>query len=150
MNKVGIVTIFDNNNYGNRLQNYAVYNVLNKLNQENTTILNDVTINNRELKKNEYIKMKLKIYYRKFKSVVKIIIKNDQRYRLFLKFNKNIKLSKKYFSFFRLKDLKKYDYFICGSDQVWNPNFSRLRDFDLLKFAPENKRIAFSASFRNK
>ena len=27
MKKVGIVTIIDNNNYGNRLQNYAVQNV---------------------------------------------------------------------------------------------------------------------------
>lgn len=30
MRKVGIVTIFDLNNYGNRLQNYAVEQILKK------------------------------------------------------------------------------------------------------------------------
>ena len=44
------------------------------------------------------------------------------------------------------KDLNdKYDYFIVGSDQVWNPKW-RLNSNDLLKFADGNKRISFSAS----
>ncbi|KMO85528.1 hypothetical protein AB840_13110 [Megasphaera cerevisiae DSM 20462] len=41
-----------------------------------------------------------------------------------------------------------YDYFIVGSDQVWNPNFSstRCRD-EFLTFTSEEKRIAYAASF---
>lgn len=37
--------------------------------------------------------------------------------------------------------------FLYGSDQVWNPNFGRLKDVDLLKIAKPEQRVAFSASF---
>lgn len=38
-----------------------------------------------------------------------------------------------------------YDYFIVGSDQVWNPHFSDLKHCFLF-FAPPEKRIAYAAS----
>lgn len=38
MLKVGIVTICDNNNYGNRLQNYALSKVLTNMGVQNYTI----------------------------------------------------------------------------------------------------------------
>ena len=38
-----------------------------------------------------------------------------------------------------------FDYFIVGSDQVWNPNFSATEDF-FLTFAPPEKRISYAAS----
>ena len=38
-----------------------------------------------------------------------------------------------------------YDYFVVGSDQVWNPYFSVLEDC-FLTFAPREKRIAYAAS----
>lgn len=143
MKKVGIITIFDNNNYGNRLQNYAVQTILNNNGYEGVTIKNDVNMNN-NINKIEYIKIKLKYYYRKIKNKVK----NASRYRLFCKFNKNIKLSKSYFCYLKLENIKDYDYFVVGSDQVWNPYFYRLSDFDLLNFIEDsNKKISFSASF---
>lgn len=40
-----------------------------------------------------------------------------------------------------------YDYFIIGSDQVWNPEFGRLTDFELVNFTEKVPKIAFSASF---
>lgn len=40
----------------------------------------------------------------------------------------------------------KYDFFIVGSDQVWNPEFAAY-DEDFLTFSDNNKKIAFSASF---
>lgn len=40
MKKIGIMTINDNNNYGNRLQNYAVQEILKKLNVDPYTIEN--------------------------------------------------------------------------------------------------------------
>ena len=52
--KIGIVTINDDNNYGNRLQNYAVQFFLEKSNIENITIKNNDTINNREENKIQY------------------------------------------------------------------------------------------------
>ena len=38
-----------------------------------------------------------------------------------------------------------YDFFVVGSDQVWNPNFSPLEDC-FLTFAPPEKRVAYAAS----
>ncbi len=42
-----------------------------------------------------------------------------------------------------------YDYFIVGSDQIWNPTWLDDAGYEkyLLSFAPPEKRIAFSASF---
>lgn len=40
---------------------------------------------------------------------------------------------------------KKYDYFVVGSDQVWNPYNPFLENF-FLKFATQKKRIAYAAS----
>ena len=38
-----------------------------------------------------------------------------------------------------------YDYFVVGSDQVWNPYFADLEKL-FIKFAPRAKRIAYAAS----
>ena len=38
-----------------------------------------------------------------------------------------------------------YDYFVAGSDQVWNPYFADLEKL-FIKFAPGEKRIAYAAS----
>ena len=40
MEKVGIITIYDENNYGNRLQNYAVQTILEKMGFEVKTLKN--------------------------------------------------------------------------------------------------------------
>ena len=45
-----------------------------------------------------------------------------------------------------LSDLvSEYDYFIVGSDQVWNPYFGDL-EYNFLQFAPQAKRISYAAS----
>ena len=46
--KVGIITINDNNNYGNRLQNYAVQTFLKKQNVDSITIKNQTLTNNKK------------------------------------------------------------------------------------------------------
>ncbi len=42
---------------------------------------------------------------------------------------------------------ERYDYFITGSDQVWNPNNLHGTSFFFLTFAPKHKRIAYAPSF---
>lgn len=142
MKKTGIVTIIDNNNYGNRLQNYAVQQVLKKFEKyEVETVKNEPTLN-RRTSKGEYVLRYIKNMIQKI-----IEIKNKSlRKKLFLKFNEeNIKFSKKRLNI--LKKITDYEYFIVGSDQVWNPTFSRLRNFELLDFNTTAKKVAFSASF---
>ena len=43
------------------------------------------------------------------------------------------------------KVAEEYDYFVTGSDQVWNPYFADLEKL-FIKFAPREKRIAYAAS----
>lgn len=140
--KVGIVTINDLNNYGNRLQCYAVQKLLHEVGVVPENIYND----------NISIKVKVK---RNIKKIVRTIMRKknqlvfNERRKLFKKFNKQIKFSK--YKVVRGKTNKKidnyYDYFLVGSDQVWNPQFNTTSDADFLTFTSDNKKIAFSASF---
>lgn len=140
MQKIGILTINDDNNYGNRLQNYATQVIFEKNNFEVETISNKETNFGIKKAKNNV------------KNVIKRIIFNKtkyDRYNKFTQFNKNIKYSKYHIDKNHIpKDFEKhYDYFITGSDQVWNPTFDRTSDIDFLTFAPKVKRNSFSASF---
>lgn len=126
--KVGILTINDDINLGNRLQNYATQEVLKKLGIAAHTIRN---------------------------TTAKYIIKKDKKHitrrNLFAKFNEDyINFSDIVIDKYNIpNDLSsKYDFFITGSDQVWNPYFDdRTSDIDFLTFAEEKQRIAFTASF---
>ena len=138
--KLAILTINDDLNYGNRLQNYAVQEVFKR------NGLKCETINNQKGKYGIFF------YFQKIKDIIKKMVKKDnltKRYLNFARFNKNIKYSKyKIDENYIPKNLyEKYDIFITGSDQVWNPNFGRMSDIDFLTFVPEYKRNAFSASF---
>lgn len=148
--KLAVITINDNNNYGNRLQNYALQEFLKKYVNNVNTIWYD--------KKTRF---KLKDIMN-LKSIIKFII-NRKNYRNYLKENYleeciktyNIKkFSQKYIDIRYDNNLKKianeYDYFIVGSDQVWNPDFwvksSNYANIRFLKFVPSKKRIAYAAS----
>ena len=135
MKKVGILTIYDIHNYGNRLQNFAVQEFLKEMNIEPKTIKNE---NNR--------------YIVKIKRLIKALVKHNEykREKNFIRFNK------KYINFSNytvdckktnIKFQNKYDFFITGSDQVWNPTFGRMSDIDFLTFADNAKKISFAASF---
>ena len=134
--RIGIVTIIDNNNLGNRLQNYALEKNLENNNIDSITISNEPFSNTKE-------KFVLRIIKNlKFKDTYSKI---DGRKEFFKEFNNNIIFSKKRITpFSKLKD---FDYFITGSDQVWNPTFGRLREVDLLEFTEPKKRISYAASF---
>ncbi len=138
--KIGIVTIIDNNNYGNRLQNYAVQEYLKKYNIEAITLKNDYHLNS----KKGFIINFAKFIIRKIIPKKKVI--NKERVKCFEEFNRKILFSKHYLNIFS-KISKKYDFFIVGSDQVWMPYYQRLKDVDLLTFAKNDQKISFAASF---
>lgn len=139
MKKIGVVTIIDNNNYGNRLQNYAVQETLKKLGTYPVTIKNNGRTN--------WIENKIKNDLKKIKNFIyELKIDNKERYKKFKEFNKNITFTKRLYTP-NDKLNEKYDYFVCGSDQIWKPTYERGRDMDLLNFAENSKRISFSASF---
>lgn len=146
MKKVGIITINDFNNYGNRLQNYALQTVINNLGMYSENIQN----NNIPIKKhNEKISIKAFI-----KKIIAFAMR-EQHYNKIRKINfqnfeqKYIKDSKEIIFMDNVQnDLhKKYDYIVIGSDQVWNYKLSRIPKIDFALFSPRYKNISYAASF---
>lgn len=133
---VGIVTIIDKNNYGNRLQNYAVQTIVRKMGYDVWTLLNDPFSNIKKLYFLRYIKHCLGGINKKEKT---------EREKRFDYFEKYIDYYKKKVTPFWKSSV--FDYYIVGSDQVWNPRIARLRDVDLLSFAKPDQRISYAASF---
>ena len=123
--KVGIITINNDYNFGNRLQNYALIKYLSNMNIDAENI--------------HKISSKQKIK----KIIKKFIPKKDYiRSGKFNKFNKNIKT--KYIKDYSFNK-EQYNFFITGSDQVWNPNFAAKNE-QFLDFAKNNQKISYAAS----
>lgn len=147
--KVAIITITDGQNYGNRLQNYALQQLLKKTGAEVVTIQRRTS---RDLRGIAKIK-------KDFKHGIKILLGNPSdkwrrvRRKRFNEFNKKyIKFSNEILENNQapngLKD--KYDYFVCGSDQVWNAHFDIIQEDIknyLAFFARSQQKISYAASF---
>ena len=81
MKRIGIITINDNNNYGNRLQNYAVQEYLKRLGFEVETLRNVEASNDKK-------KFILRLIKKKLKENKHNLTERD---RCFKVFNNNIK-----------------------------------------------------------
>ena len=177
MKKIGIITITRDENYGNRLQNYAVQEVINKLGFTAETIINTTQkgfhskkttasyINKLSLahilkvlrtRTRNYLLIKndndglIKSLFWKLKFKYEIDVAVQKRKAAFNRFNTaNIKFSNSSISMDKLDsiDIRQYEFFLCGSDQVWNPYYPQNSMIDFLCFAPEEKRVAFAPSF---
>lgn len=130
---IGLVTIISHN-LGNRLQNYALQEYLLSKGYKVKTM--PITTCKHILIKKLKVSVKPVLCYiiPKYKSV---------SWQLF---DKRIKWER-YFSDKNLEVLsKKYDYFIAGSDQIWNPIFEFDMNRMFLIFAQKEQRIAYAAS----
>lgn len=133
MKKVGIYTLNGNNNFGNKLQNYALIEALKKHGCKVNTIW-------------FYRKNRCITYIKKIiKKVLMFYDKESKREARFEKFTKKY-LNRIYYKMnYCIND--SYDFFIVGSDQVWNYNFKGFNESYFLNFVDERKRIAYAASF---
>ena len=143
MSKIGIITINDDNNYGNRLQNYALQQFLVKHGHDPITIKNSYLLNKDCANIFQYFVQVLKFCIRKIQGITLF----SRRKKCFKTFNRNITFSNNYITSRKNNINAKYDFFVVGSDQVWNPVFRRLTNIDLLTFADDYKKIAYAASF---
>lgn len=149
MKKIGIITLYGANNYGNRLQNYAVHKLLIGRGYNSRTIVPT---------KASLLKTRLKRIAKK--------IANMLFMPLLMKFRVNVVRTRKFEKFtsenipteficsktgvLTNKAVAKYDLFVAGSDQVWNPTFEYFKsDFSnlLMCFASSEKRYCISPSF---
>lgn len=160
MKKVAIVTLIGYFNYGNRLQNYATQETIRGLGYDVETIIYNRALDRPKesshqilirkfvtfrklLQKGDYEPIKKKLTNRLYKSMIQ---ERDRSFRLFTQ-------SYIHETDFRITDQyipnnlsERYDFFVTGSDQVWNPAFAGSPIY-FLTFAPAYKRIAYAASF---
>ncbi|MCR0182865.1 polysaccharide pyruvyl transferase family protein [[Clostridium] innocuum] len=145
--KCYIATYYKYDNYGTRLQNYALCQVLKDYNITPITLY---------LKDKRNIKNNVKNIMKKFIALLPEMsqyqkaIKNDEKKRkVFKAFNENLNLMKVNYS-----DLDKLElenaFAIAGSDQIWSPLHLKNNPMDIklffLKFVPECKRFSYAPS----
>ena len=148
MTRVGIITICDPiPNYGNRLQNYAVQIYLKKMGCEVVTY----NFEGYEIK----LKDRLKHFFHKltnyrFTKDKFLWTYGFEKRKVFKEFNRKY-IRMKYRNSISKGLHKEQDFFVLGSDQVWNTNWfgnnSVKKEAFLLSFAPPEKKVFFSPSF---
>lgn len=150
MRTIGIITLNGFFNYGNRLQNYALQTALEKLNFKVETIWWSKT-KNLTMEKGIITLKNIRRHilnrhgFREFGA--RDFVANSVKEYNMKKFND--KYIHTVFDYNIANDLNdRYDYFVVGSDQVWNPHFAAYNHENMhLTFAEPQKRIAYAASY---
>lgn len=146
MKKLGIITWYWGN-YGSILQAYALQKTLSELGYDCETVCH--CVNGKTFTRLKYrlkhmgIPQTFKFYFKKVYTKFYLKAKNlhiSRREDIFRNFiEKNILLSRNRYNnsnFEKCSD--EYDVLVCGSDQIWNPNFTFLSEFYWLGFASKN------------
>lgn len=170
--KTGIITLMGNN-YGNRLQNYAVQELLAEYGDVYTVkyekkvptaaqkgrfaryspvhikkavdsrLLNIYHLSNRRMHFGSRA-----VYFIQHRKEIKSAM--AQRDKAFRKFDEQYIRYETELLHLSGDDnepwVKSYDAWVCGSDQIWNPSYPTATRNAFLQFAPEKRRIALSAS----
>ncbi len=150
--KVGVVTIPDYSNYGNRLQNYAVHHILrNKFGCEAVSL---VSVKEKAFYDGDY-RAWLKERVAKMFCIIPSFAEKRwgsgvTRSVNFHKWSKRNITTKFFYKHPALPESlnEEYDMFFAGSDQIWNYRFQSMKYDDyFLKFANDRKRAALCGSF---
>ncbi len=147
MKKIGIITLFGYNNYGNRLQMYATQQVYKSLGFDSEIIKYE----DLPFKDPLFIRIKIFIkYILFFRSNSQVTYLKNLREKNFKKHAKQYMSESNDFVNPLQIDTRfheKYSFFSVGSDQIWGWFNHSIADFVFLKFAPKEKRKTFSPSF---
>lgn len=161
MLKIGIITINDFDNYGNRLQNYAVQEIFLSMGHNVETINNSPnyssSTSNRLCKLQKIKKLSIIGLGQLIKNKLFYVVKRKKHKRIItLRFSGFKKFTNEFikntsYTVFRdyvpEKEIGSFDFFVTGSDQIWNPHHRKGSEVDFLVFAPKHKRIAYVPSF---
>lgn len=151
MKKVGIISLYGNKNYGNKLQNYAVYKIFQSICSDcSVTIIRNKVKEKTIVVIIDFIKRIIKKLLSISKEYYKRQFEREENFKSFRKFMCESNIIEKTYKP-RIKLNKEYDLFVVGSDQVWNPTFEtpfteipKLYSLDFI--TNNNKKISFSAS----
>lgn len=141
--KVGIVSIFDNNNYGNRLQNYALQQVLLEYADQVVTLKNKPCYSGKSR-----LARKLPLAESPFLNQ----LLGKHRRAAMMRFTKKYIRNGRGCYWYdvertRLKKADRCDLYCAGSDQVWSPACGRTEMFSFLGFAQPEQTFSYAASF---
>ena len=132
MKKVALITI-ESLNFGNRLQNYALQQVLKLENFEDETLHRNTKVTGA-------------------KACIKRVIQDilQTKAAKFRQFDSHINFSNITIGRDHWTDglSNQFNYFVVGSDQVWNPHYDFVAGkCDFLAFAKNEQKISYAASF---
>ncbi|MFQ9924819.1 MAG: polysaccharide pyruvyl transferase family protein [Beduini sp.] len=147
--KCYIATYYKYDNYGTRLQNFALCHVLREYQIEPVTIYinqSKITFKRNLINKISY----LLSYFPAISTKQKVWLNDRKKHQAFNQFNKTLNLQ--YISYDRLDEIDFNNAFaIAGSDQIWSPTHLKQNEKDIklffLQFVPEEKRFAYAPSF---
>lgn len=140
MKKVAILTFTYGDNYGQRLQNLALQTVLSEMGCEVCTI--------------RQISPKVG-YKRKIKELIKALIGKSEYLKILRRHFGFWLFDNQYITFYKKKIgeeqipkglSEEFDFFVCGSDQIWSPFSTDVNETFFLTFAERKKRISYAVS----
>jgi hypothetical protein len=171
--KFGIITLVSDN-YGNKYQNYAVEQLLSQYGEVETFGLENLYQAPKQTLKSKISKLRPSyirevfisrpmykydincvdkgviynnIYARKHElELVRLQKLRNEKFQTFSDNNLNISERRLNRENTTKEWADSYDYFICGSDQIWNPSYATTSELAFCTFAPE-KTICLSPSF---
>ena len=146
--KIGIITLNGFGNYGNRLQAYAMQQAIKKLMPDicvETIAYNVKYILSKNIIDGKFIR-KYIFNRHGFRDAVK---QNKPFYDIIKQYNMkrftDIHIYTKYIFGINQKINSEYDYFVIGSDQIWNP-YVEEGHIKIYKYLDKQKCIAYAAS----
>ncbi len=157
MKKVAVVNRTNLKNYGSVLQAYALCEAIRNLGYESEIIWEEGTLSkNYDFRPNKVIStgIKLLLHPKLIKSTFSSVqyvqkhVISEKTVQLFDDFVKT-QVKRKFYpaSFMNKRGVGKiYDKFVCGSDQVWCTTTVYVDPLMYLRFAPQEKRIAYGPS----
>lgn len=142
--RVGIVGIIDKNNFGNRLQNYALQVCLSRYSGDVLTIRNK-----------QFLDVPWKNIIRRsavVDSPAILRLTGMHRSAAHARFTKDYINTSKGCCWFNVEgtapEVRNHCHLYCaGSDQIWNPDFGRWGMFNYLGFANPEQTFSYAASF---
>lgn len=171
--KFGIITLVSDN-YGNKFQNYAVEQLLSEYGDVQTFELENLNQKPNSAQKSFFSKLSFKyicevlrsrlmytydinrvdknllynLFYVLFnsKKLSKLITDRSNQFKNFSNSYLHICENKLNFKNVGADFVNQFDYFICGSDQIWNPTYVTTSELAFCSFAPQ-KTICMSPSF---
>lgn len=140
--KILIITLYGNFNFGNKLQNYALQEKIKSLGFDVETLVYKYTSPSK-------IKNVKRVLVETIKKI--ILIDNDkEREKKFLRFNsKYLNFKSGVVTYYKVdkKTTNDYDYYIYGSDQIWNPYYIECSPLLMGELTNKEKNISYAASF---